>query len=94
MRSLRLHNFKESLKLDIIDKLKLDCSLQYTLVKVLYSSINPSDFGFISNIYGRGNYNIYPKSIGFEGVGIIKECNSKELIGSKVSFCSNIEDKK
>ena len=92
MKSLILPNSKQSLKLEIIERLKFNNNPNYLLVKVLYSSINPSDFGFMSNIYGRKKYDNYPKSIGFEGVGIIEESLNKKLVGKKVSFCSNIED--
>jgi NADPH:quinone reductase-like Zn-dependent oxidoreductase len=66
------------------------------LVKVSYSPLNPSDFGFIGGVYGKKPYQLYPKSLGFEGSGYIEKAseNFKALEGKKVSFCCNHEDEK
>lgn len=66
------------------------------LIKVQYSPLNPSDFGFIGGVYGKRPYNIFPKKLGFEGSGFIEKApfEYKQLEGKKVSFCCNYEDEK
>lgn len=66
------------------------------LIKVKYSPLNPSDFGFIGGVYGKKPYSKFPKALGFEGSGVIEETpeNEKSLLGKKVAFCCNYEDDK
>jgi len=63
---------------------------------VLYSPLNPSDFGFIAGVYGKKPYDKFPKSLGFEGSGFIEKApeHLKNLEGKKVSFCCNYNDEK
>jgi NADPH:quinone reductase-like Zn-dependent oxidoreductase len=63
------------------------------LVKVLYASINPADFGFISGVYGRYKYEKYPKPLGFEGCGIVID-GDKSIKNKKVVFTANNESPK
>jgi NADPH:quinone reductase-like Zn-dependent oxidoreductase len=93
MRVLRINGLKESIKYELVDKVKLTKSNDI-LIKVLYSPINPSDMGFIANIYGKSKYNKYPKPLGFEGCGIIDSANDKSLIGKKVVFTTDYEREK
>jgi NADPH:quinone reductase-like Zn-dependent oxidoreductase len=64
------------------------------LVKVHYSPINPSDLGFSQNVYGRTRHDKYPLGLGFEGSGVIEESEDLSLIGRKICFVTNYENKK
>lgn len=64
------------------------------LVKVMYSPINPSDFGFSQNIYGKLPHKKYPIGLGFEGCGVIEESEEINLIGKKICFVVNYEKEK
>jgi NADPH:quinone reductase-like Zn-dependent oxidoreductase len=93
MRVLRVLGPNQPVSFLKINKPKLINSNNF-LVKTLFSPINPSDFGFISDVYGRNKWKNYPKPLGFEGVGVIEEApqNFKTLIGEKIIFCCNYED--
>ena len=98
MRALQQISKNQQVKLNLLEKLKLKSQKEedLILIKVLYSPLNPSDFGFLGDAYGKNTYNKYPKPLGFEGSGIIEDAssNSKNLIGKKVSFCCNYDDEK
>jgi NADPH:quinone reductase-like Zn-dependent oxidoreductase len=98
MRRLLINAKNESARLITTNKINLNKNsnkCEY-LVKVLYSSINPADFGFMANVYGRYKYDKYPKPLGFEGCGIIQDTtnNTKDLLGKKIVFTSNYENEK
>ncbi len=65
-----------------------------SLVKVMFSPINPSDFGFSQNVYGRVPHKNYPLGLGFEGSGIIQESEDKNLVGKRICFVVNYEKEK
>lgn len=98
MRAIQFMFYNSSLTLKELSKLslssyKIDNFTKY-LVKVHYSPINPSDLGFIAGVYGRYQDNVFPKTAGFEGSGIIVDSDSeigKKSIGKKISFFCNYE---
>ena len=100
MKAIILNGFRKGLKYDPNHALIKLNSKQRFLIKVYYASVNPSDLGFISGIYGRQSYikNLtFPLIPGFEGSGVIVDTfdkESKSLIGKKVCFCSNYEKTK
>ena len=60
------------------------------LVKVMRSTVNPSDMFYILGAYGLNNPEKFPTTPGFEGSGIIEavgENVSKDLIGKYCSIC-------
>ena len=92
MRVLRINALNEPIKFQTVEKIKITNKSDF-LVKVLYSPINPSDMGFISNIYGRFKFSKFPKPLGFEGCGIIEDTNeeNKFLLGKKIVFACDYE---
>jgi NADPH:quinone reductase-like Zn-dependent oxidoreductase len=92
MRAIILNNERKILS-QLINKPKLNQNEDY-IVKVCYSPINPSDFGFSQNVYGKFSHKKYPVGLGFEGSGIIEECKDKSYIGKKICFVSNYEKEK
>ncbi len=100
MRALKQINKNSPVMLSKLEKLNLqkfqNKNQDLFLIKVLYAPLNPSDFGFLGGVYGKKPYNIFPKSLGFEGSGIIEKApeGQSKLEGKKVSFCCNFEDEK
>lgn len=91
MRALLLNSTK-NISYETIKKPKI--KLNEVRVKVFYSPVNPSDLGFIGNVYGRIKHKKYPLGLGFEGSGEIEDSHDKELIGKKVCFVTNYENEK
>jgi NADPH:quinone reductase-like Zn-dependent oxidoreductase len=89
MRALQILSQNQPLKYQIINLIKPKITHGKSVIKVLYSPINPSDFGFIAGVYGREKFERFPKPLGFEGSGIIIDSENKNLMGKKVSFCLN-----
>jgi len=98
MRALQQISKNQPVTFNKIEKLNLlsQTNSNLFLVKVLYSPLNPSDFGYIAGVYGRKIFDKFPKSLGFEGSGYIEKAPEKfkNLEGQKVSFCCNYEDEK
>jgi NADPH:quinone reductase-like Zn-dependent oxidoreductase len=92
MRAIQMMGASRELKLCSVNKPKLNSSTNI-IVKVLYAPINPSDIGYIFNIYGRNQHlkTSYPKYLGFEGSGVIEESNDRNLLGKRVIFWTNYE---
>jgi NADPH:quinone reductase-like Zn-dependent oxidoreductase len=93
MRAIIL-NSDRRISFQSINKSKANIHNGEYLVKVMYSPINPSDFGFSQNVYGRFPHKKYPIGLGFEGSGIIEESFDKNLIGKKICFVVNYEKEK
>lgn len=94
MRAIQLMGLNRQLNLNKIPKPKINPGVNNVLVKVSYANINPSDIGYIFNLYGRYKHPFYPCNLGFEGSGIIEESNEKSHIGKNVIFWSNYEKSK
>jgi NADPH:quinone reductase-like Zn-dependent oxidoreductase len=92
MRGITLESGRK-ISLSKIKKPKID-SKSEMLVKVFYSPINPSDLGFSQNVYGRTRHEKYPLGLGFEGSGVIVESEDTSLLGRKICFVTNYENKK
>ncbi len=91
MRALQVINKNRSIKLNKIPVPSITRPTQ-SLIKVSYSPINPSDIGYVFNMYGRFQHKHYPVNLGFEGSGVIKESNQSENIGKNVIFWTNYEN--
>jgi len=94
MRSVQITGLTRQLKINKIPKPILNIESNNILVKVKYAPINPSDIGFIFNLYGRFKHKEYPCNLGFEGSGIIENSRDKTLIGKRVIFWTNYEKEK
>ncbi len=94
MRSIQIMGLTRQLMINKIPKPKLNPESNNVLVKVSYAPINPSDIGYIFNLYGRYKHKYYPCNIGFEGSGIIEESRDKTQIGKRVIFWTNYEKEK
>jgi len=93
MRALILNSNKK-ITLEKISKPSRIINPNLIKIKVSYSPINPSDLGFIGNVYGRKKHKSYPLGLGFEGSGIIEESLDSNLIGKRVAFVTNYENEK
>lgn len=90
MRCLRIGAYRGKLNLDHRNSIP-KISKNQLLIRVHYSSINPSDLGFMAGVYGTPEYiasRVFPLTIGFEGSGIIEDSEDKSDIGKAAFFYS------
>ena len=85
-KSVMMNNFTDKPYIGNRDKVKP--KKNEVLVKILRSTVNPSDFYFLQGQYGLFNPKKFPITPGFEASGIIEEVGedvSKDLVGK---YCS------